>query len=76
MASPAEQTAVEAISEMSTTACERQSQAPHVLVASNDITAPQSQVQKGADVYNDGCDSSRKGEILSSVLCLLRQGRV
>lgn len=46
MASPAEQTAVEAINEMSTTACERQSQAPHIRIASNDITAPR-QVQKG-----------------------------
>lgn len=44
MASPAEKTA-EAINEMRTTGCGRPSQAPHVLIASKDMTAPR-QVQK------------------------------
>lgn len=58
-ASPEEQTAVKAINEKSTIVCERQSQAPHILLASDDVTAPQ-QGTKGADVYSDGHDSSRK----------------
>lgn len=73
MASPIEQKAVKFISENSTIIRERQSQALGILIAPDDITAPH-QGTKGADFYNDGHDSPRKGSILSSILCLLRQG--
>lgn len=41
VASQEERTAVKAINEKSTIVCERQSQAPHMLLASDDVTAPQ-----------------------------------
>lgn len=70
-----EQTAVKTNHEKNVTACKRQSQALCILIAPGDITAAY-QGTKGADVYRDDRDSLRKGRILSSVLCLLRQGSV